>query len=147
MIPLYIFDLDGTLAEISHRRHFVEGLKKDWKAFYAACVNDAPNWPVISVFRALRSTGARLWIWSGRSDEVQEQTERWLHRHQLDFDAILMRPQGDYTPDDKLKRQWYEWMADEDRQALTAVFDDRTRMVRMWRDLGVPCFQVADGDF
>ena len=28
-----IFDIDGTLMDIEHRRHFVSGSKKDWKSF------------------------------------------------------------------------------------------------------------------
>ena len=45
MKPLYIFDLDGTLALIKHRRHFVEREPhhQDWERFYAACVDDGPN--------------------------------------------------------------------------------------------------------
>ena len=69
MKPLYIFDLDGTLALIDHRRHFVEGPDKDWRSFFAACVDDAPNMPVIRTLQALRKSGAEVWIWSGRSDE------------------------------------------------------------------------------
>jgi phosphoserine phosphatase len=74
MKPLYIFDLDGTLALIEHRRHLVEGERKDWPAFFAACVDDAPNPPVIRTLQALRTAGAEIWIWSGRSDEVKAQT-------------------------------------------------------------------------
>ena len=49
MKPLYIFDLDGTLALIKHRRHFVEGTTKDWRAFFAACVDDVPDMPSATV--------------------------------------------------------------------------------------------------
>jgi hypothetical protein len=30
---IYIFDIDGTLADISHRLHFIQQESKDWKAF------------------------------------------------------------------------------------------------------------------
>ncbi len=66
MRPLTIFDLDGTLALIQHRRHFVEGDLKDWKAFYAACDTDEPNEPVIATMERLRHEGADVWIFSGR---------------------------------------------------------------------------------
>ena len=58
MKPLYIFDLDGTLALIEHRRHFVARPRgeQDWKAFYAACDKDAPNDPVIGTMERLRET-------------------------------------------------------------------------------------------
>lgn len=151
--PLYIFDLDGTLALIDHRRHFVEGPSPDWTAFYAACVNDKPNQPVLAVMRALYVLGAEVWVFSGRSDEVRDETIDWLRyysiipRSELEGAYLQMRPQGDYTPDDQLKRSWLHAMLPEDRARLVAVFDDRKKVVDMWRSEGVACFQVAEGDF
>ncbi len=81
MRPLTIFDLDGTLALIQHRRHFVEGDPKDWKAFYAACDRDEPNEPVFATMERLRHAGADVWIFSGRSDEVRDKTVAWLAQH------------------------------------------------------------------
>jgi hypothetical protein len=151
--PLYIFDLDGTLALIEHRRHHVECErdKQDWKAFYAACVDDQPNSPVIKTLRALASAGADIWVFSGRSDEVEKETLDWLAKHVIlraQGELVLeMRHEGDYTPDDQLKLRWLNDMLPSDRERLVAVFEDRDRMVKMWRASGVPCFQVAPGDF
>jgi hypothetical protein len=85
---------------------------------------------------------------------VRYETESWLHIWTLFFSQyaamsfLMMRPRADtYTPDDVLKRRWYEAMTDFDRQRLVMTFDDRDRMVRLWRDLGVSCMQVAYGDF
>ena len=58
-----------------------------------------------------------------------------------------MRDEGDYTPDDELKAQWYENMLIEDRHRIKGVFDDRDRVVKMWRSKGLTCFQVGYGDF
>jgi hypothetical protein len=147
--PLYIFDLNGTLALIDHRRHFVECErdKQDWKAFYAACVHDKPNLPVLRALTSLEESGAEIWVWSGRSDEVAEQTKRWFDHVFVAPYQLQMRPAGDFTPDDQLKRQWLLAMSQEDRQRLVAVFDDRDKVVKMWRDNGVTCFQVAPGSF
>lgn len=151
--PLYIFDLDGTLALIEHRRHYVSDGRRDWPAFYKACVDDVPNEPVIRVMEYLRRF-ADVWIFSGRSDEVAAQTIDWLAKHTsfmrwdlLHGYVLTMREAGDYTPDDELKKQWLDNMLVEDRQRLAAVFDDRDRVVKMWRDAGVACFQVAPGEF
>lgn len=59
---------------------------------------------------------------------------------------VIMRKKGDYTPDDQLKESWiadYGW---EPRNTL-CVFDDRKRIVDMWRRNGFTTYQVADGDF
>jgi len=50
---IIIFDLDGTLALIEHRVHHITSEKPDWTAFYAACADDLPNSPLITVYRAL----------------------------------------------------------------------------------------------
>ena len=37
MSAFYVFDLDGTLADLTHCRRFVEREPKDWRSFFAAC--------------------------------------------------------------------------------------------------------------
>ena len=159
--PLYIFDLDGTLALIDHRRHLVEGDRKDWRAFFAACVDDEPNMPVIRTLQALRRAGAECWIWSGRSDEVHAQTVEWLCKHGCFGKSVgtlpwwpfaaperfRMRASGDFRSDVELKREWLSKIEPPEFKRLTAVFDDRDAVVQMWRKAGIPCFQVAPGDF
>ncbi len=194
---LYIFDLDGTLADLNHRRKFVElqegspvrvrgydgeaiycgefapdtvwvefprtktgkwafhendvTFKKDWDAFHAACVDDKPIQPVIDTFHRLMDGGADVWVWSGRMDTVRDKTIDWLATkldiHSAWKDRLKMRPAGDYTPDDQLKESWLKAMSPEDRARLVMVFDDRDRVVAMWRRNGVVCAQVAPGDF
>ena len=154
MKPLYIFDLDGTLANIEHRKHYLAD-KDDstrWRRFYAACDKDSPNLNVVRTLERLRHAGAECWIFSGRSDEVRAKTVDWITEHTsfMSHDletALVMRREGDYTPDDELKMDWLKNMLNYDRERLVAVFDDRDRVVKMWRDAGVTCFQVAPGDF
>ena len=141
--PLVVFDLDGTLADVEHRRHHVTGGARRWDRFFEACVDDTPVEAVILAFRAHQMTGARIEVWSGRSDAVRPQTEAWLARYGLAPDRLLMRPARDHTPDDRLKEGWL----DRADPAPSLVYDDRDKVVAMWRRRGVPCFQVAPGDF
>jgi hypothetical protein len=184
--PLYIFDLDGTLALIEHRRHLVEARETcteckgtgfdpvtsdasnhpcvvcdgkqtvkrtpDWNAFFEACDKDLPNWPVIGTLMQLYSVGCDVRIWSGRSDAVKQKTLLWLHSATriplIKLELMLkMRAADDFTPDEQLKRKWLNTMGKQERARLAAVFDDRNKVVKMWRDAGVACFQVAPGEF
>jgi hypothetical protein len=151
MIPLYIFDLDGTLALTDHRQHLVRQQPFDWPAFFAACVNDSPNWPVISTMVTLLDKGCDVWIWSGRSAAVMNETRTWLQHHiaaeRADEIELCMRREGDYTPDEQLKEGWLKAMSAFDRKRLVAVFDYRDKVVAMWRRNGLACFQVAPGEF
>lgn len=154
MKPLYIFDLDGTLALIEHRVHMLQGSDPDrWRHFYAACDRDQPNAPVLATFDRIRRSGAEVWIFSGRTEDVREKTIDWLLQHtgmtrsELEGPLLNMREAGDTTPDDVLKEQWLDSMLIDDRRRLVAAFDDRDRVVAMWRRRGVACFQVAPGGF
>lgn len=151
--PLYIFDLDGTLANLDHRKHHLEATDKEkWNRFYDACGGDIPILPVLSTLNRLILAGAEVWIFSGRSARVRQLTTDWLlpfvylSNEELAL-ALVMRPEGDNRPDDELKQMFLDSMLEFDRQRLVAVFDDRQRVVDMWRRNGIPCFQVAPGDF
>lgn len=153
MRPLYIFDLDGTLANINHRRHILDD-KTDshrWEKFEKACVNDSPNTPVVETLHALKACSRiDVWLFSGRSEAVRRDTVQWLWKHTPlagNRDALMMRPIGDSRPDDVLKQEFLDRMLRIDRERLVAVFDDRDKVVAMWRRNGVPCFQVAPGNF
>jgi hypothetical protein len=146
-----IADLDGTIALIEHRRHWLDREKhleltsdERWRRFFAECHKDLPNMPVIHTLRALRWSWYEIHIFSGRSDEVQDQTLTWLNKFNVPFQLLKMRAAGDFTPDEELKRQWIE---EYDLSEILCVFDDRTCVVQMWRELGLTCFQVAPGDF
>ncbi|SDE63546.1 hypothetical protein [Kordiimonas lacus] len=139
-----IFDLDGTLADVDHRRHLVNGPRPDWPSFYRSCVSDSPKHEVIGALKAHLKAGHRVEIWSGRSDEVRAHTHDWLEEHGIDPSLLTrMRDARDFTPDHILKRNWL--MACDARP--DAVYDDRNKVVDMWRAEGIPCFQVAPGDF
>jgi len=142
---LIIFDLDGTIANIDHRRHLVTNGAHDWDAFYLACFDDTPNDPVIDLLNIL-SPHHEIYIASGRSDVVATETLEWLRKYEVNFDMLWLREHKDSTPDQELKKIWLdEWR--KDGKDIKMAFDDRSKVVKMWRDNGIPCFQVAEGDF
>lgn len=150
LVVLYIFDLDGTLADISHRLHYISGSKKDWDSFNAACVNDTAIRQTVKILRALWDAGNDIRIWTGRSDKYRQVTERWLGENvPLCGYHLRMRKEGDHTEDWRLKKQWLCGLVGDTGLVPSeiAVFEDRSRVVQMWRDEGVTCYQVAKGDF
>ncbi len=140
----FIFDLDGTLALISHRQHLVSNSNRQWPEFYKACVNDLPNKPVIATFKALVAAGHRVEIWSGRSDIVKCETEVWLEKQGISATYLKhMRPQKNSIPDNDLKLEWLK----TEKIKPYAIFDDPDKVVKMWRENNIPCFQIATGNF
>ena len=150
---IVVFDLDGTLADIRSRRALANiGRKRiDWKVFFDP-LNislDKPNTPVIESFKALKEAGNTMVIFSGRDSISEDMTKLWLENHGIEYDFMRMRPQGDYTPDDTLKRDWMNELnvGGLTKDDVLCIFDDRDKVVKMWREEGFHCFQVAPGDF
>ena len=150
-----VFDLDGTLADISQRRGLSDlgSGKIDWDSFFepSNIDLDTPKGDVIHMLRLLWSTGHNIAILSGRSMSAEEQTKEWLRRCEVPYHLLRMRPTTKtfmYMPDDKLKRLWLEelWPGDN-KKNIICVFDDRDRVVKMWREMGLTCFQVEEGNF
>jgi hypothetical protein len=155
---IVIADLDGTIALIEHRRHWLDAAKhpelssdERWRRFFADCVDDQPNWPVIHTLRALRHSAShrragyyQIHIFSGRSDEVENETINWLNKYGVPWHCMNMRPAGDFTKDEILKESWIK---EYDLSEILCVFDDRSCVVEMWRRQGLTCFQVAPGEF
>ncbi len=149
---LYIFDLDGTLSLPGHRLHFIRQDPPDWDAFYRAAKDDPVNEPVARIYRRLSyGPGAshdQVWIFSGRSEAVKKDTIWWFRKNHLGRPrGFFMRPDGDYTPDEELKRLWLNEEIRAKGHEVLMVFDDRDKVVKMWREEGIPCCQVAPGDF
>ena len=146
-----IFDLDGTLADLTHRRHFVATKPKNWPAFFAGVDRDKCIEPIAMVARGFVLAN-RVIICSGRPDNLREVTEQWLTKHVwgeqrwLSHAGLYMRTAGDYRADDIVKSELLDQIiADGFRPEL--AFDDRDRVVKMWRSRGIRCAQVAEGDF
>lgn len=138
-----IFDLDGTLADCTHR----VPLLPDWDAFYAACFEDSPIESIATLYRELSELFLYdVHIWTGRRQSEEDKTWMWLDEHRLpipDGSNFLMRPDGDHRPDTELKSLWL----DEADFIPDLVFEDRASVVKMYRDRGIQVCQVAPGDF
>jgi phosphoglycolate phosphatase-like HAD superfamily hydrolase len=142
----YIFDIDGTLANGEHRRHHIEKTPKDWDAYFALCHLDEPIPHIFELARDLDEAGVAIVYVTGRRDDTRQATEQWLWDHYAPVGDLFMRKAGDFRADDVIK---IELLAEVRAQGYEPimVFDDRTRVVNAFRAAGLPCAQVAPGDF
>jgi uncharacterized HAD superfamily protein len=141
----FIFDIDGTIANDDHRLHYIKQNPKDWTAYFATCGGDAPIAHIVELAKACHERCAIIYV-SGRSDECRELTESWLVEHGLPFGHVYMRKAGDHRNDDVIKIEMLAQLRADNFEPIMA-FDDRDRVVAAWRTAGVPCAQVAPGDF
>jgi hypothetical protein len=110
-------------------------------------MEDAVNWPIVKLCDVLRETFPII-LMSGREEKYRDVTEYWLGAHNIFPHRIglIMREAKDNRPDEVVKRELYERHI-KDKYTVVAVLDDRNKVVKMWRDLGLTCLQVAEGDF
>lgn len=145
----YIFDIDGTFALLGDRSPYDESEKM---------LEDVVNRGMFWIYEGLTTTwyGERDLYWmfkiffvTGRSEKVREITAEWLRQNvdnSFRQENLLMRPEGDKRPDYIVKKELYEKNI-RGKYNVLGIFEDRTRVVKMWRELRLPCYQVAEGDF
>lgn len=132
-----LVDIDGTVAVMGDRSPY------DMTRVHL----DTPNEAVIAAVRAMQAAGHTIIFCSGRTDDGRAATEAWLQTHVgVPHAGLFMRVTGDQRKDSVVKREIFEKQLRE-HWHVVAVFDDRNQVVRMWRQLGLPVFQVAEGNF
>ena len=98
------------------------------------------------IARILKASGLPIIIVSGRTDDCFKETTEWLINNNIPFDDLFMRKAGDTREDSIIKKEIFDNHL-KNRYNILAVFDDRNRVVSMWRSLGLTCLQVAYGFF
>ena len=170
-----ICDLDGTLCDVEHRRHFVRPpkntlvgpdgsmvqvlgnfepvamdqelpkFKKNWKAFFDGIPDDKLNQWCAEILHTMKASHPIV-LCSGRDDNQRRMTVDWLDKHEIQYDHLFMRGRGDSRRDDVVK----EIILDFEiltRYNVHFTIDDRDQVVKMWRKRGLTCLQCDFGDF
>lgn len=145
-VKCILFDLDGTLCDVEHRRKYVQIEPKNWDAFNSACVLDGPNLHVLYIHNLIKDFGHKIIYCSGRAGEYRPQTLEWLKKIGVSDPDLRMRKEKDRRSDDIVKKEILDSILEDGFDPIFAV-DDRDQVVRMWRENGVPCFQCNYGDF
>lgn len=146
MMKAWIFDMDGTLANTGHRKHFLEKHPKDWHGWHSLAHLDEPHHDIVQFTDVAFELGYKVIICSGRGEEQRELTARWLAIHRVDHSHLYMRRAGDRRDDSIIKLELLELMRADGFDPVLA-FDDRDRVVAAWRSAGIRCLQVAPGSF
>ena len=139
---VYLCDLDGTLCNVSHRRQYVATKPRNWDAWNAGLVNDKPNLAVLGIITSLTYYYPLIFV-SGRSDDYRKQTEEWLEKYDISYNALYMRKYKDHRDDAIVKGE----LADEIEKEynILGVFDDRKKVIDMWINRGIFVFDVGQG--
>lgn len=132
----YIFDIDGTLAHMDGKRSPYD---------YSKVGGDRVDARVRDMLLTLEPT-YKIILVSGRKDDCRGETEAWLANNFIAYDELFMREADDSRPDTIVK---YEILMEKiaPEYNVLGAFDDRNSVVQMWRNVGVKCYHVEEGDF
>ena len=154
-----IVDIDGTIADITHRLHFIQdkytvvdgvikNQKKDWDSFYGNVLGDEVIIAMRNLLVALHGDGIELIYVSGRREDTFDDTISWFVLNDVPFDRnlIFLRMAGDKREDAVVKFEIYKDCI-EHKFDVQFVLEDRVTVVAMWRSLGLLTLQCAEGNF
>lgn len=143
---IIVMDIDNTIANIEHRRKFVATKPKNWAAFNAAMHRDTPYEDIVWLNKVFWERGCIVLLASGRGEESREVTEQQMKQFGIQYQKLYMRPPKDSRSDSIIKKEILDQIRAEFGEPYM-VFDDRNSVVATWRENGVRCLQVADGNF
>lgn len=143
-----IVDIDGTISKVGDRLKYLLQDKPDFDKFYEGCFDDEPIQEVIDLVVAVRYNYEIVFL-TGRRECVRSKTREWLMNNVGHFThqcKLLMRPEGDHRHDVKVKPEQLKKSGIK-LENIAFALEDRNSMVAKWRELGVKCLQVEEGDF
>lgn len=139
-----LFDIDGTLAHNEEGRNIYQ---------YDRVKEDSPDPFVSFVARQCRINDKvdhdsrhkyLIGILSGRTDDCMQETKDWLDNvAMVDYDFLYMRKTGDKRSDEVVKKEIYETKI-KGKYCVLGIFDDRPKVTRMWRELGLNVAQMGN---
>ena len=99
-----IYDLDGTLADVSPHLHLVDPRHPEFIAvnldlFHELAESAQPHQWAIEMANLHWALGWQIVIMTARSERYRAQTTRWLQAHGIRFDSLHMRADDDLSVD------------------------------------------------
>lgn len=143
---IFVFDIDGVLADDTNRVPFIKQTPKDFKSFYEAIPQDVPIWPMMEVCRLAMYGRHQIEFWTNRPEYTRKVTEEWLEKHDLGwgYTKLRMRLPDDGGSSADVKRAWLLCCFPCERPDI--VFEDNPENVKMFRENGILCIQSKPHD-
>ena len=140
---IVLCDIDGTVADITHREHHLKRNEKgrvNWEAFFALQSEDAvrehikamiyESWPDCKVV-----------FLTGRPEDYREVTEQWLNDNGFEYIELHMRPYGDRRPDYIVKSEFVLTLMEN--YDIVIALEDREPVIKMLREVNIPVFDAG----
>lgn len=144
-----IFDMDGTLADVSSIRHHLTKFDstsrrviKHFDKFHSESVNVPPHSHVVNAAQVAHMLGNAVLVVTARKHMWRNHTAWWLAMHGIHSDMLMMRGNDDNRKDYEVKKD----MLNTIRQAYNVIhaWDDNPSIIKLWTEERIPC-TIVDG--
>ena len=161
---IYIFDIDGTLSDCTHRLGLIDrrihprAEDRDYNRFFDEVGGDAPIECMVNLCRALINNNEDVVFLTGRPERTRKATVDWLNKNGLavgiamtsskrdNISNLIMRPDDDNRPSEICKKDLIceYFLRSELDSAL--FFEDAPDNIKMMREeLNLNVVAVGDG--
>ena len=151
-----VFDIDGVLADCSHRLKYIQGEDKDYDKFYSdkEIMKDRPieagkkimdmlyNLYAMEDFYRPTEFYGKIILLTGRNEICKEATCSWILRNMDMLGSsfkLYMRPKNDYRPAHEVKKDLIEKHIGFEN--ILFAFDDDDQVNEMYKKHGVVCYK------
>jgi len=132
-----IFDVDGTLCDVSGIRHYVrDPLKKNFRAFHAASAYVPAHEPVVNLAKQLHEAGVVIFVVTARRERWRYVTSNWLRKYEVPHDYLYMRDDWDDRRDVEVKRDIL--VSIRNHHNVILAVDDNPAVIQLWNDESIP---------
>lgn len=135
--PAVIFDMDGTLCDVtSIRHHVLDRRRRNYKAFHYLSIFCPPfDWVVDELYNYI-SGGYTILVVTARQEEWHAVTANWLDHHEIPYAELHMRSQNDIRKDKIIKGEILDrLLLDYD---IKHAFDDNPSIIELWAERDIP---------
>lgn len=144
-----IFDLDGTLCDVTAIRHLISGKVRNFRAFHRESVNCPANPDIVKAAHEAREAGRAVLVVTARDEEHDAVSSWWLLLNDVPFDEMFMRKHKDNRKDYEVKKDILAKIRARGYNIVKA-HEDNPNVKRLWEEEGIPVNFVEgygfDGD-
>jgi uncharacterized HAD superfamily protein len=138
--PLVILDIDGVLADVRHRLHYLATRPKNWEGFFSAAKSDEVLEVGAEFAKQAAATHEIVYL-TGRPERLRLATQAWLDKQLLPAGRLVMRSEGDRRPSAVIKLHELRRLRRE--SAVELLVDDDPSVIDAARAAGFSV-QLAD---
>lgn len=140
---IILCDIDGVIADCTHRLHYITGKERDYDAFYDACDQDRRIDDMFDFIRKADDDLAfKVFFITGRPERIREKTARWIKvngYYSADSSQIIMRKDDDHRKAHIIKEEYLQHF---DKDKILFAIDDDKEVCEMYRSKGINTLQV-----